>query len=198
MLPCLLRNSDVNLHELRVESDKFYPLKVNLQRNGNTCAFFVKKRNSRFSDLQDPYLQHSVFGTHGTASADLVQSLTESPFLLAYADYLCDPIKAQKTLTVDPDFASQVLSECLSKDAPEALAIYLSLHHAIVLADTALPFLWDLRLIRAYYQERIRYVKVPSTCLLSTELLANLMERAERLLARKGIEQGALSFYDIE
>jgi anaphase-promoting complex subunit 1 len=214
-LPCLLMNSDSPLEELRVVSDKYYPVTLNLESIAPSYTFFVKERSAKLHHFP------CSSGQRMEKMAPLVRSLTENPFLLAYSKYFCDngndSGSRQAANPVGWD-DSRVLLESLS--AEEALFLYLTLDRGIAAmqqqkqsADgcASLTFgrcLWNLRLVRTYYQERLGSMGNPSSSsktpmLIDTDLLAYLHERTERLLVSKVDNSdgptavgGLLSFYD--
>jgi len=179
-VPCLLRNSDSAYEELRVASDEYYPLKIRLRQPhlrlhyNRSNIFFVKKRNvQRFGDV--PMLLSRI--AHPEPGKNTESDLTTNPYLKAFANYL--------VRRSDPEFLSRIVEECVSGDAEEALALYLSVlpkHGTLPTGRVA----WDLRLFRTYYQERLRLVGYgnKSKELLDPDLLlAYLHEMAERDLA---------------
>jgi anaphase-promoting complex subunit 1 len=219
-LPCLLMNSDSPLEELRVVSDKYYPVTLNLESIAPSYTFFVKKRTAKLHHF--PYSS----GQRMEKMAPLVRSLTENPFLLAYSKYFChnenDNGSRQAANPAGWD-DSRVLLESLS--AEEALFLYLTLDRGIAAMQqqkqstggcaslTLGRCLWNLRLVRTYYQERLGWMGSPSLSalpssekpmLINTDLLAYLHERTERLLVSKvGNSDGPVavggltSFYDV-
>jgi hypothetical protein len=152
--------------------------------------------------------------------APLVRSLTENSFLLAYSKYFCHNDDSGSRQAANPAGwdDSRVLLESLS--AEEALFLYLTLDRGIAAMQqqkkstggcaslTLGRCLWNLRLVRTYYQERLGSMGNPSSLsekpmLINTDLLAYLHERTERLLVSK-VENsdgpiavgGLMSFYD--
>jgi hypothetical protein len=174
-VPCLLRNSESRFEELRVVSDCYYPLKLNLCESGQSYAFFVKKRSSQLNQL------HTMALEHHNATA------TNNPFIHSYTHYIDRPS--------DTDFFARALSECRDEDIEEALAFYLTLDNG-----QSVHSLEDLRMIRTYYQERHRILKDNSKPLLNVDLLlAYLQEMAKRSLVNTSDEvraRGIAAFYD--
>jgi hypothetical protein len=137
-LPSILMNSDSPLEELRVVSDKYYPLTLNLESIAPSYTFFVKKRSAKLHHF--PYSP----GQRMEKMAPLVRSLTENPFLLAYSKYFCHNDNGSGSRQAAPTGwdDSRVLLESLS--AEEALFLYLTLDRGIAAAEA---IYWWLRLV---------------------------------------------------
>lgn len=200
-VPCLLLNSDTPWREATVVSDKFYPIKLKLEKNKG-CTFFVKRRTSLGGDGNGTsFLGVHLIGDGGSSSHGALDALTDSPFLLAYAEYI---IPTKKKLT--SNFEGDVLLECIAEDTEESLPLYLALSNSIQSMAKAgggsltkynrhggccFP-LWDLRLIRTYfenrqqneqYQEPSSSLSASRQSLMNPELLAHLMQKAETVTA---------------
>jgi anaphase-promoting complex subunit 1 len=189
-LPCLLLNSDSPWEELRVVSDKYYPVTLSLENIAPAYTFFVKKRSATLNHF--PFLSNQKT----KAMPAMIQPLTENPLLLAYAKYFChdDITRPGKDLAAGWG-DSRVLLESVSTE--ESLFLYLTLERAIAAMEQSATStfalgrnLSDLRLIRTYHQEQSAARMGPTTlstdassALLKTDLLAYIHERTERLLA---------------
>jgi hypothetical protein len=131
----------------------------------------------------------------GGGSLDLIASFTDDQKVLAFAQHLCDvggsfsSAKPPGPFSV-AGFCSRVLHECLILDTEEALPLYLAVRSAIVSVQagvrSAVPFVWDFRLIRSYYEQRRRLVPDSSPRLLNSELVTYLNELLENALRQPG------------
>jgi hypothetical protein len=153
----------------------------------------------------------------GGSSLDLIASFTDDQKVLAFAQHICEVGESSSNrdplgpFSV-PGFCRRVLHECLMLDTQEALPLYLALRSAITSVQagrrSAVPFVWDFRLIRSYYEQRRRLVPDSSPRLLNTEIVAYLNELLENALitgsapgkkmARKSpmqLTDGSLSIY---
>jgi hypothetical protein len=201
-VPCLLLNSDTPWREATVVSDKFYPIKLKLEKNKG-CTFFVKRRTSLGGDgTGTSSLGVHTIGDGLSSSHGALNALTDSPFLLAYAEYI---IPMRRKLA--SNFEGDVLLESIAEDTEESLPLYLALSNSIrSMAKTGggpvagpnrhcgscFP-LWDLRLIRTYfehrheiepqYQEPTSSLSATRRSLMNPELFAHLMQRAETVAA---------------
>jgi Anaphase-promoting complex sub unit 1 C-terminal domain len=199
--PSLLLNSDTPWQEATVVSDKFYPIKLKLEMNKG-CSFFVKRRTSLGGDGS---LGVHLIGDGGSSSHGALDALTDSPFLLAYAEYI---IPTRKKLP--SNFEGDVLLDCIAEDTEESLPLYLTLLNSIQTmaksggslaspnrhCGSCFP-LCDLRLIRAYFENRqqneqheepLSSLSAPRQSLMNPDLLAHLMHRAEIVTADRVAE----------
>jgi anaphase-promoting complex subunit 1 len=169
-VPCLLRNSESPLVELRVLSDRYYPLVLNLSRQNGICSFFVKRRYVQLTNTPSPSKERYRDNMVNVSSA-------VDPFLKAFSEYFCEEIagKAQQVRdkASDPEFMTRVLSICQKNDAVDAMSLYCNLRRSVTdLKDcdsiVRTCFLWDLRLIQTYYERRKENLSKP---LLDTQLL---------------------------
>lgn len=194
--PCLLRNTAARPSQLRVVSERYYPLSLDLDSPPMGRIFFVKKRSAHLSYRQDPDAQRSLLVQTGSFRGgpflDLVASFTEDPKVIAFAQYLCGAGNSHSAngnhdpFTVS-GFCTRVLHECLTLDTEEALPLYLALRSAIEAVKSgsrsSVRSIWDFRLIRSYYGERKRIVADSSPRLLNDELVTYLSELVENVLA---------------
>lgn len=213
--PVLLRNTHDSPTKLRVVSERYYPLSIDLTKNGfleSSLTLFVKKRSGFLGHFQDPFSQRSLLVQTGSSSGqsvrELIRSFTEDPRLLAYAQYLCDKGDGGKAHTRLPPhengfavskFCTSILHECLTGDKEDALPLYLLLRSAVgsIEADSAtvaIQTIWDVRLIRNYYEERHRLVS-GGRRLLSPEFVSFLCEKLDSFLLELALEETSLQAY---
>jgi hypothetical protein len=193
--PCLLRNTAEKPSQLRVVSERYYPLSLDLDGPNSGRVFFVKKRSAHLSYRQDPDAQRSLLVQTGSFSGgaflDLVASFTEDHKVIAFAQYLCGDGNCHATnanhnpFTVS-GFCTRVLHECLTLDTEEALPLYLALRSSIEAvksgSKSSVRSIWDFRLIRSYYGERKRIVADSSPRLLNDELVTYLCGILENVI----------------
>jgi hypothetical protein len=200
--PCLLSNSNAKASEIRVLSDRYYPVAMSVQDQSRGQIFFVKRRSAHLSYQQDPESKRSLLvqtgGLHGRSQMDLVASFTDDKSILAFAKHFCGIGEAasSSSATSDPftveGFCRRVLFESLMVDTQEALPLYLVLRNAIDCLGSGSGFgvfiSWDFRLIRSYYSFRHLLVGENSPGILNRELVAYLNELLERSFHRKQIK----------
>lgn len=182
-----------------MSSNRYYPLTLDISSKSG-ITFHVKKRNGYLSHLQDPHSQrslrvHTLSG--GQSVSALIESFTENPMIIAYAQYLCEEGVSRKLSWV-PEFCSRVLHECLVKDTEEALPLYLKLQSAVEASkDTfSSQATWDIRLVSAYYEEYPNIVSSPkATRLLSAEFVAMLNEVVEQRLLSTALDESDVLVY---
>lgn len=205
-VPCLLRNTDEMPSRLRILSDRYYPLSLELDDPTVGRTFFVKKRSAHLSYVQDPEAHRSLLvqtgNFRGGPFLDLVASFTEDPKVLAFAQYLCgneDQTSTpgeQNPFTV-AGFCTRVLHECLSLDTEEALPLYLSLRCAVGPCTFCPHSVWDCRLIRSYYENRSRTVSGSSPRLLNNEIIAYINELTQYTLSEGRPVEGTTTYFDV-
>jgi anaphase-promoting complex subunit 1 len=183
--PCLLFNTDVTPKELRVVSERYYPVTLSISDPAKKRIFYVKRKSAHLSYLQDPHSQRSLLvrtgSFQGYTSLDLIASFTDDRKILAFARHFCNVGKSD---TPEPfsvsGFCSRVLHECLLLDSEEALPLYLALRSAISSVQAGIrsgvSHVWDFRLIRSYYEQRRRLIPDESPKLLNSEIIAYLSE----------------------
>lgn len=195
--PCLFFNTDAKPKELRVESERYYPLTLSMNGGIPRNTIFVKRRSAHLSYLQDPHSQRSLLvqtGTfQGTKALDLIASFTDDQKVLAFATHLCDLGQPARSGSSDPfsiaGFCSRVLHESLLLDTKEALPLYLALRTTISSLQVGFfsvaTQVWDFRIIRSYYEHRHKLqISDSSPRLLNSEIVAYLLELLEKLLVR--------------
>ena len=206
--PCFLTNTDGKPRELRVVSERYYPVTLAFDDPPGQQIFFVKRRSAHLSYRQDPHSQRSLLVQSGSfqggGSLDLIASFTDDRKVLAFAQHLCDlsePTSKNSGPFSIPGFCSRVLHECLMLDTQEALPLYLAIRSSITSIQasgrTVVPFIWDFRLIRSYYEKRRRLVQDNVPRLLNSELVAYLIGMLENALQRPELESGAKRSLDV-
>uniref|UniRef100_A0A7S4MEE8 Anaphase-promoting complex subunit 1 C-terminal domain-containing protein n=1 Tax=Odontella aurita TaxID=265563 RepID=A0A7S4MEE8_9STRA len=213
--PCLLLNKG-KMSMLRLDSNRYYPVSLDLQSAG--LVLFVKKKYGHLSYQQDPHAQRSLAvqtgGTGGGSGLDLIQAFTEDPMLLAYAKHLCQTamgqVNASKWVIVQnrealisrvstEKFCTEILHECLTLDKPEALPLYLSLRNSLIAIEDVMSDsmgVWDMRLVRSYYQAR-QHLGNPSPSsvpLLGLEYVILFEEYLGRLFDRRDVQEVLMNY----
>ncbi|CAJ1969662.1 unnamed protein product [Cylindrotheca closterium] len=197
--PCLFFNTDAKPKELRVTSERYYPLTLSMNNSIPRSTIFVKRRSAHLSYLQDPHSQRSLLvqtGTfQGNKALDLIASFTDDQKVLAFAKHLCDLGQPVGSGSNGPfsvaGFCSRVLHESLLLDTQEALPLYLALRTTISSLQTGsfsvATQVWDFRIIKSYYEQRRQLqVSDSSPRLLNSEIVAYLLELLEKLLVGSG------------
>eukprot|EP00980_Cylindrotheca_fusiformis_P031132 scaffold25862_cov152-Cylindrotheca_fusiformis.AAC.3 len=218
--PFLMFNTDSKPREMRVVSERYYPVTLNIINDNFTRTIFVKRRSAHLSYLQDPNSQRSLLvqtgSFQGQTSLGLIASFTDDPEVLAFARHFCDVGHLQaRSGSPSPfsvaGFCSRVLHECLLLDSQEALPLYLALRSAVSSLQAGVRSgvvkAWDFRIIRSYYEQRRRLVPDKSPRLLNSEIVAYLVELLENALVAspgksaacnvdaQGLNAGSVSVY---
>ena len=148
--PCLLpAEGDVSC--LQVDLDCYFPVTVNVNSNDKrslnlqSCIpILVKKKLGGLNYVRDPHLLRSLLlqssSNLSESSYKIIQSFTENPQLLAFAQHMCDNTRIMTNVSDTwlgiaesfEDFCASILCECLSEEKPDALMIYLSLLSGII------------------------------------------------------------------
>lgn len=124
---------------------------------------------------------------------NVIESFTDDQKVLAFSRYFCDAGDIQQNTSLSGPFSvsgfcRRVLHECLVLDTEEALPIYLALRSVVdnVYSGTCspVPFAWDFRLIRSYYEQRPSLLKGNSPRLLNCELVSYLVDMFENTLRK--------------
>lgn len=121
----------------------------------NSGILFIKRKVGACSYVDDPIgcqsllsrAMHKVFGltsskpsdtitdihsVSGSISVDqLVSTFSSDPSLIAFAQLCCDPSWNNRSDVDFKEFCLQVLFECVSKDRPALLQVYLSLYTTV-------------------------------------------------------------------
>ena len=135
-----------------------------------------------------------------------MSSFTEDKNVLGFAEHICGLGGYFGPEAADPfsltGFCRRALHESLVLDTQDTLPLYLYLRGAIdsiASSRSPVPFVWDFRLIRAYYQHRHRIVGNGNPRLINPELLAYLCEMLEQALLgrhrKSSIKSERLSTY---
>ena len=197
--PCLLLNTNGTPRTLRITSDHYYyPLTIDIGSKAG-ITFFVKKRSGHLIPSRDPLSQRSLFVQTGSEShsvRDLIESYTDDPVIVAYAQYLCD--SGPRSTSWVSDFCGRILYECLLNDTEEALPLYLKLRSSVEATKDECPTLafWDIRLIRTYYEEHPNIVAAArASRLLSAEFVSVLNEIVEQTLAATPLDENDILVY---
>ena len=206
--PCLLMNTIGSPNSLRVASDRYYPLSLDIRDLKSGLTFYVKKRSGHLSHSQDPHSQRSLLvqtGIGAQSVRDLIESFSEDPMIVSYAQYLCDvepegPLNGkERCLSWVSGFCAHVLHECLTKDTEEALPLYLKLRSSVESMRDGHPAsieaYWDIRLIQTYYQVYDNLVGGMKGRLLSAEFVAMLSEMVERALSSTSLNENDVLVY---
>jgi anaphase-promoting complex subunit 1 len=162
--PCLLPNTENSLLELRVLSDKYYPLTLKLSRQSGVCVFFVKRRHGHSTHSFAPPGVADVKGNCRNGAESKAVSLGRSLFRDAFAEYFSSETEgASSDMSADPEFLSRVL--CVRVDDDSVLPLLWHLRYSAEFPNAAVR--WNLRLIQAYYEQR----KHSESSLMDTQLL---------------------------
>ena len=202
--PCLVPSQSARACELKITSDRYFPLTLEMDERGSVLSHtvvYVKKKSGHLSYVQDPHALRSLSVQAGGSSGsvlDLIRSFTEDPRLLAFAEFLCNTYEqtsskavsfygAQKSSsqhgeisTSTKTFCAETLFECLTQDKMEVLPMLLSLRSCIMHRDTiSVCNLWDLRLLRSMTMHR-------TSSIVNAEFVALLCEHVDRYFANAG------------
>ena len=186
--PCLFPNTDGEALEVRIVSDQYYPMKLELQKAALGRTFYVKRKVQSIVSKGELRMQQSLLIQSGYFKggdfADLVKSLSGNSYLQAFAAYFCNrssSSKPQNGASVE-DFCKSVLLDCSCTDL--TLPIYLRLRTAIASLETKSSssslLAWDFRLVRSFYEGYAQNMS-ESQPLLNIEKVAFLIECVERL-----------------
>lgn len=200
----MLLNSNGTPQTLRVSSDLYYPLTIDISKQSSRhvgTTFFVERRGGQLST--DPHSQHSLI-VQTSAGNDsirkMAEAFTEDPTILAYSQYLCDDGPSKKRLSWVPDFCAGVLQECLVNNTEEALPLYLKLRCSVEAMKqdctaSAIDAVWDIRLIQSYYQARAKSSVHSSSRLISAEFESMLNELVGQALATSPLDESDVLVY---
>ncbi|XP_058181037.1 anaphase-promoting complex subunit 1 isoform X3 [Rhododendron vialii] len=183
----------------------------------NSGVLYIKRKVGSCSYVDDPVgcqsllsrAMHKVFGLTslractpstndcvgaGAVTIDqLVSTFSSDPSLIAFAQLCCDPSWNSRSDGDFQEFCLQVLFECVSKDRPALLQVYLSLYTmlecvadqvsggASVLSDSL--FISSLKLALAY-NEALLEGRFPNSRggIIQSTFLGSLRKRVEELL----------------
>ena len=194
-----------------MSSDQYYPLSLDISKESSRNAgitFFVKRRSRRLSHAEDCHSHRSLVvhtgnGSHSVRAWD--DEFIDDPVIGAFSQYLCDEPKRllrggqRRSLSWVPDFCARVLHECLSNDTKEALPLYLKLRSSVeaMRDDSAasVEAVWDVRLLRTYYEAYPRIAEASSTRLLGAEFVSTLNELVEQVLSSTPLDENDVLVY---
>ncbi|KAK2985961.1 hypothetical protein RJ640_028279 [Escallonia rubra] len=210
----------LQLKALRVCGPRYWPQVTELNPEGdkndpfNSGVIYVKRKVGACSYVDDPIgcqsllsrAMHKVFGTPNLRAStpsnssscavtvdQLVSTFSSDPSLIAFAQLCSDPSWNSKSDADFQEFCLQVLFECVSKDRPALLQVYLSLYTTVgsmadrVTSETSFPgdslFLSSLKLALAYNEAILngRLAAIRGGIIQST-FLCSLQKRVEELL----------------
>ncbi|KAM6598818.1 anaphase-promoting complex subunit 1 [Cannabis sativa] len=183
----------------------------------NSGVLYIKRKVGACSYVDDPIgcqsllsrAMHKVFGLTGLKASkpsidgsngpgsvtvdQLVSTFSSDPSLIAFAQLCCDPSWNSRTDVDFQEFCLQVLFECVSKDRPALLQVYLSLYTTIgsmadqfacgtvVLGDSL--FISNLKLAVAYNEALLSGRLTTSRGgIVQSNFLGSLRKRVEDLL----------------
>lgn len=164
-VPFLRCNTESPKSVFSVSSDKFYPIKVDLEQLKGT-AFFVKNRSSIRRDILSRY--------SCMPWSSQIETSTTSNFFFTFGQFM------DKAKRSDPFLLNHVL-DSVSDDAEESLMLYLLLVRELLERKQGVlsySYLWDVRLTRSYMANQ-----KPATSLLRRETVALFLQRVESYLA---------------
>lgn len=181
-------------------------------------VLYIKQKVGACSYIDDPIgcqsllsrVMHKVFGSRGLSSRNLcnngpsrpsyasvdqlIGTFSSDPSLIAFAQLCCDP-SWDGRLDVDfQEFCLQVLFECVSKDRPALLQVYLSLYTTVsLMIDQAKGgevtvgdslCIFDLKLAIAYNEALLSGKLITSRgSIVQSNFLGSLRKRVEEILS---------------
>lgn len=182
----------------------------------NSGVLYIKRKVGSCSYVDDPVgcqsllsrAMHKVFGLTslractpstndcvgaGAVTIDqLVSTFSSDPSLIAFAQLCCDPSWNSRSDSDFQEFCLQVLFECVSKDRPALLQVYLSLYTMLgcvadqvtggvsILSDSL--FIVSLKLALAYNEALLKGRFGNSRGIIQSTFLGSLRKRVEELL----------------
>ena len=170
----------------------------------------MKKKSGRISHVEDPYglksnslLHHA---SHGEKILDLLYFTDEARDLQVYARYLCNVTNKSKSqrqkipLSSDMSsfgtFCGEVLCESLVEEKTDSVPLQLALYDAMVSIERK-PFptkiIWDLRLLRSFYENKKRNASEGSFEIVSPHFVAILCQHIDQLFSELGFHEQTVS-----
>lgn len=180
VLPSLLRNTEEGVKHIRLDSDSYYPLTVDISKCEKSVSFYVKRRRESTSTFFGgmTYLKNDVKLIKHCENTILMSSRL-------------DPNKTVTNRRV-PDssckgFGFLSLPECLT-DRTDGAIVYVSLRNSLSClltknAGDIAALLRNLNLLRTYYRQRRRIVGKSDAALLNTELILPYIEEMIEIFA---------------
>ncbi|XP_052185110.1 anaphase-promoting complex subunit 1 [Diospyros lotus] len=182
----------------------------------NSGILYIKRKVGACSYVDDPVgcqsllsrAMHKVFGLRsmracipstdnclraGSVTVDqLVSTFSSDPSLIAFAQLCCDPSWNSRSDADFQEFCLQVLFECVSKDRPALLQVYLSLYTVLgCMTDqiTGCPsivgdslFISSLKIALAYNEAQRGTLMNSRGSIIQSTFLGSLRMRVEELL----------------
>ncbi|XP_031485584.1 anaphase-promoting complex subunit 1 isoform X2 [Nymphaea colorata] len=191
-------------------------------------TIYVKRKVGACSYVDDPIgcqsllsrVMYKVFDIHsinaprskgdngqpGVFKVDqLVSTFSANPSLIAFSRFCCDNLWTSSSDADFRDFCAQMLFDCMSKDRPGLLQVYLSLYtiilsmceqatsNNILFSDTL--FLSSLKVALAYNEALVNGLLNHSTGVIQSTFLASLGRRIEDILVSWSGASGHLLKY---
>ncbi|CAI0443752.1 unnamed protein product [Linum tenue] len=182
----------------------------------NSGILYVKRKVGACSYVDDPIgrqsllsrAMHKVFGLtsakawegtnngHGSLTVDqLVSTFSSDPSLIAFAQLCCDSSWNSRSDVDFQEFCLQVLFECISRDRPALLQVYLSLYTTLAsmadqVSNRTLIFrhslvISSLKLALTYNESVLRGKLTTSQgSIVQSTFLGSIKKRVEELLTR--------------
>ncbi|CAB4461982.1 unnamed protein product [Rhizophagus irregularis] len=174
--PCLLPESKF-IQKIEINSPRYWPIKLEFVKNSDMISEFwkdptiyVKRKTGHLTYSEDPQglwdisahifpKGKSIISPKVKKSNDLdfIKIFSSDPQVQAFTRYLCEASSANiydkgRELST---FCTEILSECLNGNKPEAIQIYLALYQVQQsLEQISETNLWNLKLILGYYHAR--------------------------------------------
>lgn len=182
-------NTDQVPKEIRIVSERYYPVRLPLSKDVMGRSFFVKKRSYFVTTLQGHPI-HRLSRTQdcrkGEAFQDLIKSITDDTRVLSFAAHISNGWAGSSSPLSVFEFCAQAMQDCLTVNAEEALPLFLSLRSAVLSIENGVSStsqsVWDMRLIQTYYKCRPNFVSDASPRILNQQLVASLIDMLERCL----------------
>lgn len=194
----------------------------------NSGVIYIKRKVGACSYVDDPVgcqsllsrAMHKVFGLAsmrassmssndglGGATIDqLVSTFSSDPSLIAFAQLCSDPSWNKRSGTDFQEFCLQVLFECVSKDRPALLQVYLSMYTMLgamtdqvtsrtsVLSDSL--FICSLKLALAYNEALLgEKFTNPRGSIIQSAFLGALSKRVDKLLKSSSVLENHFQNY---
>ncbi|CAG8479884.1 12760_t:CDS:2 [Funneliformis mosseae] len=178
--PCLLPESNF-IQKIEIDSPRYWPIRLEFKKSDVMLEFwknptvFVKRKTGHLTYSEDPQglwdISTHIFPRGKTLvksknskaqkqkDLDFIKIFSSDPQVQAFTRYLCE---ISSTNVYDKGrelstFSTEILSECLNGNKPEAIQIYLSLYQVQQsLEQISESNLWNLKIILEYYRARKR------------------------------------------
>ncbi len=157
---------------------------------------YVKRKSGCISYVEDPHgLRSNFFSSvarHRASMLDLLNFTSEAKDLQAYAKYLCiDKENQYFGLNSSSEenslgtFCNEILYESLVEAKTDSIALQLAIYDAITsLKNKTFPskIVWDLRLLRSFFEAKERYGVKGSFQVLGDSFIANICQHLDKTL----------------